>query len=325
MRASNATAGQRRVVGAVKKEQERDFGFDAVPKGLPRIIGRKDPQSGYRYTMGMSEIHESPWRRIHFAWNLKFVFGVVAIAAVLFWFVWDFYPRWRIQPRIEALATEDSDKRQLAAQQVLQLGDAAIPFLMRGLNHDNKWVRWEAATLLGQMADADTAIPALIKALDDPDADVPKRAAAVIGEFGPSAETAVPALTKALQHREKYVRVRAADALGLIGPKATQASASLTNALRDRDGEVRIAAALALWRVTGEQELAVAALVEQLRYGDARRLRSSEAARALGAMGKAASDAIPALRTLIADQANAYTHQFAVEALKTIEPTSLNP
>lgn len=92
--------------------------------------------------------------------------------------------------------------------------------------------RSKAATALGQEADA-LALPALIVALRDADADVAREAAMSLGLLG-SAD-AVEALIEVLDNRDDYfhsvVRVAAIQSLGQL--KDLRAVESLLNAIND--------------------------------------------------------------------------------------------
>src|SRR6516162_5148467 len=79
-------------------------------------------------------------------------------------------------------------------------------------------------------------IDGLVKQLKDPDADVRRSAAKLLGEAGPEAKPAVAALSAALKDRDRYVRRYAAQSLGEIGPDAKAAVPSLATAMKDSNG-----------------------------------------------------------------------------------------
>ena len=79
----------------------------------------------------------------------------------------------------------------------------------------------EAARILGELhRDPDVAIPALIRALQSDDGYLRYNAAAALGKFGSQAKAAVPALTKALQDSDAQVRRQAAAAINRINSGA---------------------------------------------------------------------------------------------------------
>jgi HEAT repeat protein len=93
--------------------------------------------------------------------------------------------------------------------------------------------------------EAEPAVPALIQALNSPDALVRQQACLALGKIGPRAEKATPALISALADSEWAVRRQAAMALGRIGPLAA-VETPLKNCGRDSNSLVRKAAAEAL-------------------------------------------------------------------------------
>src|SRR5262245_18982446 len=71
--------------------------------------------------------------------------------------------------------------------------------------------RLHAAMVLGLMGEqGQGAVPALIDAMRDEDAEVRRMITAALGEIGPPSRTAVPALVNSLRDRHESVRRRAA-------------------------------------------------------------------------------------------------------------------
>ncbi|MCB2154481.1 HEAT repeat domain-containing protein [bacterium] len=96
---------------------------------------------------------------------------------------------------MEQLGQKDGLKREHARYALIALGSAAVPCLVNGLeNSHSDRLRWEAAKALGSIGDAD-AIPALVEALEDDDADVQWVAADALVRFG---KDAWPALLRKL-------------------------------------------------------------------------------------------------------------------------------
>src|SRR5262245_7620930 len=77
-----------------------------------------------------------------------------------------------------------------------------------------------------------TAVPDLIKALEDDDWQVRNQAAVALGVIGPEAKAAVPALITVLQAEDKYLRSNGVTALGKLGQEAKAAVPALTAALK---------------------------------------------------------------------------------------------
>lgn len=123
----------------------------------------------------------------------------------------------------------------------------------------------------------------------------------------------VPALLKALSNPEARLRADAADDLGLIGPAAKAAVPALNAALKDKEPLVRISAAVALVRVDrGQEKPAVTALIDETNAKE-EGLRVA-AVEALADVGPAARDAVPTLAKLIKDPTGSVQWR-AVEAL----------
>ena len=96
--------------------------------------------------------------------------------------------------------------------------------LIRNLNnHPLETVRRTVAQVLGQIGDS--AVPALIKALDDQRPAMRQGAAEALGRIGDTA--AVPALMEALGDQRPVVRQGAAEALGQIGDVRETAAEAL--------------------------------------------------------------------------------------------------
>jgi len=77
-------------------------------------------------------------------------------------------------------------------------------------------------------------------------------AAYSIARMGPAAKAAVPALIRALKDPEAAVRFPVCIALREIGPEAREAVPALTEALEDRSDDVAAMARRALIKITGE-------------------------------------------------------------------------
>jgi HEAT repeat protein len=81
-------------------------------------------------------------------------------------------------------------------------------------------------------AKAETAVPALVETLADPDLEMRVAAAMALENMGPAAAGAVPALINALGDGESRVRQTAVKALGNIGPAAREAVPVITRAVK---------------------------------------------------------------------------------------------
>src|SRR5262249_10564766 len=211
------------------------------------------------------------------------------------------------------LGDEQAVIRAAAAEALGGIDPAAVPALIRALQDPEKEVRQAAISALGAAgAEAAAAVPDLVALLPQ---DGPRGLHVVrpLGAIGPAA---VPALIRALRGRDADVRSRAAQALRLIGPEARAAAPTLVEVLRDPEARVRVRAAEALWQVA--RDPAGAALLPAVRGGGDGAL-GRDAARVLGQMGPAARPAVPALVEALRDADNA-TGVLVAEVLGRIGP-----
>jgi len=182
-------------------------------------------------------------------------------------------------------------------------------------------VRREAAHQLSQLGvAAKPALPVLLKALDDDDKQVWSSVIAAIAAMGPEAQEAIPVLIQRIDGRKGRGRrerdisfgvKRVAYALSRMGPAAIP---PLINALGENDLGLRLAAAQALGSMGLAAHEAVPALVKNL--GDGQDSVRDDTARALGLIGPEAG---PALVRALQD-ADAHRRAGAAGALAQMEP-----
>jgi HEAT repeat protein len=116
-------------------------------------------------------------------------------------------------------------------------------------------VRAEAALMLGEFGtNAASAVPQLVRALQDPDRAVVACAATALGRIGPPA---VDRLVPLVKSTNTPVRHMAVYALGQAGPAAATAVPALLERLNDPDPDVRAAAGAALVQVGETATLAI--------------------------------------------------------------------
>ena len=149
-----------------------------------------------------------------------------------------------------------------AAYALSAVGPEAVPALIELLEGGDEWARLNAAFALGEMdGQAGAAIPALIRALDDPFHLLVRTAADALGALG-AEEAAAPLGALFRVQRPGWdaevqrtwtacdqVRVNAATALARLGRGAAAAEADLLHALDDRCGQVATYAVEALRRI----------------------------------------------------------------------------
>jgi HEAT repeat protein len=190
------------------------------------------------------------------------------------------------------LASADRDTRREAAYQLNKLGAAAKP-----------------------------ALPALIKALDDPDKQVWSFSVSAIAALGAQAKDAIPALlddlhskkSRASRDRERRQALfRSAYALTRIGPEAIP---PLIEGLKDEDPGLRAGSAKALGGMGPAARTAIPALVENLSHSDAEVRR--EVVDALGLIG---AETIPALRKALAAADPAVRSGAALAICQLVQP-----
>lgn len=164
---------------------------------------------------------------------------------------------------VNALGEKDSVRPGVATAVLGRMGPPAVPALVRALGEkDDYRTQFLVTTALGVIGPA--AVRGLTEALGAPDPGLRERAAHALAMIcDPDAEEAVPALVKALEDKNPKVRMTAASALGGIGSAAREAIPALERALQDKDENVRACAAVALkeirlgwWRGPGLAVLA---------------------------------------------------------------------
>lgn len=197
------------------------------------------------------------------------------------------------------LLYENKDIRQRAARALGAIGPEAIPSLLKALQDKNAEVRGCAAVGFYEMgAKGKTAVSELAEALHDSNMRVRHMVAQALGEMGPAAETAVPDLIEALKDTDRDVRSVAAQALEKIGTGAKEAIPTLINALEDKEGNISSQAASALEKIAvGEMgddaKAGIPKLIRVLR-SENKAIRRS-AASVLGKMGPEGKVAIEPL------------------------------
>jgi HEAT repeat protein len=169
---------------------------------------------------------------------------------------------------------------------------SAVPALVEALADEDAEVRARSGAALARVGEPSLA--PLLKALRERPA-VQVEAARALAQMGAGAEAAVPALTAFVADRgaEKTLRRECAAALGAVGGRAAPAAPTLLEALAGGPAPLREAAARALGEIGAEPGRVVAALAAALK--DEEPLVRAGAAAALGQFGDRAKDAVPAL------------------------------
>jgi HEAT repeat protein len=205
------------------------------------------------------------------------------------------------------------------------MGKRAVPALEKALKDPNARTRQNAVSALGQIGDdARSASPAVAALMSDKDADVRAEALNSL-DYIMNFDDLMPFVRRGLKDESAAVREQACDKLFRNGKIAGAYVGLMLDALKDRDKTVRRAAASALGEIGAVNKQVVPALIAMLK--DADEWVRSTAADALGEIGPVAKEAIPALTDL------SKTNHAAAEALKKInanvkkvkEPAPLSP
>ena len=128
-----------------------------------------------------------------------------------------------------------------------KLGPSAVPHLIRALDDEDLDVQRTAAWALGELGD-DRALEPLIAALKDENGRVRSSAAFALGKLGDP--RGLRALIAVLKDEEEGVRFHAALALGKLGD--ARAIEPLAELLGDQKLEVRVTARAAIDRLRGQ-------------------------------------------------------------------------
>jgi hypothetical protein len=191
-----------------------------------------------------------------------------------------------------ALKHPDPQLRMITTFPLEQLGAAGtdtISDLTNVVENDSSpGVRAAAAITLGQIGGRpEVAVPALTRALGDPNERVRSAAAFALEKLGERAREAVPLLIQALEDPDIRARWAAMKVLGAIGRAARPAVPPLIEALRNGEPE----AAYALAKIAGDDRQVIDAMIEALRNPAMRNV--------IGSFGE---PAIPALLSLAEDK-----------------------
>lgn len=130
-----------------------------------------------------------------------------------------------------------------------------VPALGKALRDKEPSVRQESMNVLGafekdQIRELVPDFADLLK--EEPQADIRRQAATLLGRIGGLAKPAINRLTLTLGDKENSVRIASAEALGRIGPDAKEACPAFTALLKDKDPGIRTAGVFALGRIGTE-------------------------------------------------------------------------
>jgi len=263
-------------------------------------------------------------------------------------------PREAIPAVIENLGDEDVRVRYCAANALGEIGPDAresVPALIKALSDNDFAVRLNAASSLGKIkASAGDVVPALIHLLQDDNEKLSVRvcAAEALGRFGPEAAYAAPDLVAIINTRSDRLMISSAVSLINIGLNTdlaysalikavddsdtrfdalramhglehipSYATPALMRAFEDQDKFVRMFAANTFEKVDVDEGI-INTLIVALGSEDLG-IRGC-ATEAIGAIGPAASSAVPELIAIALSQEDVLFGDVAVETLGKIGP-----
>jgi serine/threonine protein kinase len=134
---------------------------------------------------------------------------------------------------------DDDERFSLEVEDTLaKIGKESVPYLAELLQNEKIQIRRRAVRILAEIgSQAESAIPALIEALNDndPQGNVRWYAVITIGEIGIAAKEAIPALIKLLKDSKSGIRAWALYALGRMGTLAKEAIPFIREMLPDEE------------------------------------------------------------------------------------------
>jgi HEAT repeat protein len=152
---------------------------------------------------------------------------------------------------LEALYDGTEAEREAAAENLMALGEPAVPGLSLVLTSEDSDARWWAVRALAEIP-GPAAAQALLSALSDPDEDVRVCAVMGLGERREADPSSMDQLYALLRQSNAYVGGHISDAFSKIGEPAVP---TLIQALEDKIPAVRVQAARALARIESNQTI----------------------------------------------------------------------
>ncbi len=211
------------------------------------------------------------------------------------------------------LTSDRPERREMAVSALRQMGDSALPHLLRMVEFGDTNLQAQAVLAFVAMdGRAQSATPQLEQLLRNEAASLPAaRALAGIGR------SSLPVLTNALASEVRYVRNNAARGLGLLHSDAQVAVPLLIHVLDDQDDDLRFFASRALGYIAERPDQTVPALVTRL--VDSNLEVRKIAARSLAQFHARAKTAVPALLKALASADDSFKETVAF-ALEEIDP-----
>ena len=214
------------------------------------------------------------------------------------------------------LTSERPGRREMAVSALRQMGNVALPHLLRMVESGDTNLQAQAVLAFAAMdGHARPASPQLEQLLWKEPTSLPAaRALAGIGR------SSLPALTNALASDVRYIRNNAARGLGLLHSDAQTAVPLLIHVLEDQDDDLRYFASRALGRIAAHPGETVPALVKRLEDSNSE-VRTS-AVRSLARFHTQAKPAVPALLKALASADESFKATVTL-ALNEIDPAAV--
>lgn len=228
---------------------------------------------------------------------------------------------WAIEGRTESFMAAIERSHPIADESlcdfICALGPAAtplVPKVLAALAEEDWDQQWAAADALCAIACPDPAVVhALLDALGHPSPIVRSASARALASLG---SISVDPLMAVLSHQEDSRSAWAAFTLGKIGPDARPAIEILRAGMLQGTEPLRSHCAIALAHIA-QDESSIPVLIDTLQSEEPSAPRKA-AAEALGALGPAAGQAIPALTSVLHDE-DFELAEAAAEALAMVE------
>jgi len=180
-------------------------------------------------------------------------------------------------------------------------------------------LRYDAMRTLGKWGPAaEVTTDSLVYYLDNEDPQVIWESMDALEQIG-SNDSVIEGIANVLgSELEARIRKKAAQVLGVFGPDAAGATTALADALDDEDLNIQEFSARSLGLIAPESRAAIPALIDALTAESPQTRR--EAAIALGNFGAEASSALDSLKNVEADEnEQEYIRRAATEAIAAIE------
>ncbi len=197
---------------------------------------------------------------------------------------------------VKGLDSKDPTSRDRAADELEQLGHnakPAVPALIKALGGDDESLQWHVARAIGAIGPgASEAVPTLTKLLESKSPTVRANAALALANLGDAGKTAIPQLAKLAVDPEVSVRRAAMQSLHTMKPGKEVMVPLMIGVFKETEPSVLLPALQSLAEMG---DAAVPALIDASKTKEGRYW----ACLALGEIGPAAKDAVPALKELV--------------------------